>query len=72
MFNILKKVLKKTNDAIREIVPEKRQKITKDEFEEILLEADVNYELIEMFLDDLPKKFDRDRAYNSLDVCIPI
>jgi fused signal recognition particle receptor len=66
MFNILKKVLKKTNEAIREIVPEKKQKITKDEFEEILLEADVNYELIEMFLDNLPKRFDKERAYSEL------
>jgi fused signal recognition particle receptor len=66
MFSILKKVFKKTNEAIREIVPEKKQKITKDEFEEILLEADVNYELIEMFLDNLPKRFDKERAYSEL------
>ncbi len=66
MFNILKKVFKKTNDAIKEIVPKKKQKITQDEFEEILLEADVNYELIEKFLEELPKKIDRDQAYNRL------
>ncbi|SFV64735.1 Signal recognition particle receptor protein FtsY (=alpha subunit) (TC 3.A.5.1.1) [hydrothermal vent metagenome] len=66
MFTILKKVFKKTNDAIRDIVPQKKQKITSDEFEEILLEADVNYELVEIFLDNLPKKFDRARAYNEL------
>jgi fused signal recognition particle receptor len=66
MFNILKKVFKKTNDAIKEIVPQKKKKITKDEFEDILLEADVNYELIEKFLEKLPAKFDKTRAYNTL------
>jgi fused signal recognition particle receptor len=66
MFNILKKVFKKTNDAIKEIVPQKKKKITKDEFEDILLEADVNYELIEKFLEKLPTKFDKTRAYNTL------
>lgn len=66
MFNILKKVFKKTNEAIKEIVPVKKQKITQDEFEEILLEADVNYELVEKFLENLPKKIDRAKAYNTL------
>ena len=53
MFNILKKVFGKTNDAIKEVVPQKKKKITQEEFEEILLEADVNYELIEKFLNEL-------------------
>jgi len=66
MFNIFKKVLKKTTEAIKEVAPSKQKKITKDEFEEILLEADVNYELIEMFLEELPRKIDKDRAYKSL------
>ena len=66
MFNILKRVFKKTNDAIKEIVPKKKKKITKDEFEDILLEADVNYELVEKFLEKLPAKFDKTRAYNTL------
>ena len=40
MFNLLKKVLGKTNDAIKEVAPTKRKEISKDEFEDILLEAD--------------------------------
>jgi len=66
MFNIFKKVLKKTNDAIKDIIPTKQQRVTKDEFEEILLESDVNYELIEQILDELPNKIDKRRAKEAL------
>ncbi len=66
MFNIFKKVFQKTNEAIKELVPKKKKKITKDEFEDILLEADVNYELIEKFLNDMPNELDRGVAYNKL------
>jgi len=66
MFNILKKVFKKTNDAIHQVAPTKKKKISKEEFEEILLEADVHYELVEKFLEDLPSTFDRAQAYNAL------
>lgn len=66
MFNILKKVFSKTNEAIHEVAPVKKKKITKEEFEDILLEADVNYELIEYLLEDLPEEFERARAYNAL------
>ena len=66
MFNILKKVFKKTNNAIKEVAVEKKKKITKDEFEDILLEADVNYELIEKLLEELPSKIERIHAFNTL------
>ena len=66
MFNILKKVFGLTSKAIKEVAPQKKKKITKDEFEDILLEADVNYDLVELFLEELPEKFDRARAYNQL------
>jgi fused signal recognition particle receptor len=66
MFNILKRVFTKTNDAIKEVAVEKKKKITKDEFEDILLEADVNYELIEKLLETLPKKIERIHAFNTL------
>jgi len=66
MFNIFKKVFKRTTDVIHEVAPKKKKKITKDEFEDILLEADVNYELVEKFLEQLPDKFDRGMAYNTL------
>jgi len=66
MFNILKKVFGKTTDAIKEVAPEKKKEITKEEFEEILLEADVNYELAERLLEALPEKINRIQAFNSL------
>ena len=66
MFNILKKVFSRTNKAIKEVAPTKKKSITKDEFEDILLEADVNYELIEKFLEELPRKIGRIHAFNSM------
>ena len=66
MFNLFKKVLGKTNDAIKEVAPAKKKSITKDEFEDILLEADVNYALIEKLLTTLPENITRTQAFNSL------
>jgi fused signal recognition particle receptor len=66
MFNLFKKVLGKTNDAIKDVVPKKRTKIPKDEFEDILLEADVNYALVERLLESLPEDINKIQAFNSL------
>ncbi|GIT99427.1 signal recognition particle-docking protein FtsY [Sulfurovum sp. TSL1] len=66
MFNLLKKVLGKTSDAIKDVAPTKRKEIPKDEFEDILLEADVHYELVEKILNGLPDKINRIQAFNSL------
>ena len=66
MFKLLKKVLGRTTGVIKEIVPKKQTKITKEEFEEILLEADMDYDLIERLLDGLSKNINRIQAFNSL------
>jgi len=66
MFNLFKKVLGKTNKAIQEVVETKRKSISKDEFEDILLEADVNYELVERLLEALPAEINRIQAFNSM------
>lgn len=66
MFNYFKKVLGKTTKAIHEIAPQKRKSIPKDEFEDILLEADVNYDLIERLLEPLGDDVNRVQAFNSL------
>jgi fused signal recognition particle receptor len=66
MFNFIKRALGKTRDAIQEVIPTKKKKITKDEFENILLEADVNYELIERLLSGLGNNINRIEAFNSL------
>ncbi|MCO4844925.1 MAG: signal recognition particle-docking protein FtsY [Sulfurovum sp.] len=66
MFNLFKKVLGKTSDAIKEVAPTKRKNIPKDEFEDILLEADVHYELVEKLLMGLPDNINKIQAFNSL------
>ena len=54
MINFLKKSLKKTTDAIKIVSPKKKEKISRDELEDILLEADVTYETVEEILLYLP------------------
>ena len=66
MFNLFKKVLGKTNDAIKDVAPTKRKIIPKEEFEDILLEADVHYDLVERLLEGLPEKINKIQAFNSL------
>ncbi len=66
MFNLFKKVLGKTNDAIKDVAPIKRKIIPKEEFEDILLEADVHYDLVERILESLPEKINKIQAFNSL------
>lgn len=53
MFSFIKKGLQKTIEAISAIVPGKKFTITKDELENILLEADVEYDLVEIILREL-------------------
>ena len=62
MFGFIKKAfgIEKKEGAI------KRSKIEKDELEDLLLEADVNYELVEKILDQLPDSVTRVQLYNSL------
>ena len=66
MFNLFKKVLGKTTEAIKDVAPTKRKVIPKDEFEDILLEADVQYDLVERLLEPLPNNVNRIQAFNSL------
>ena len=53
MFGFIKKSLNKTAEAIKSVVPKKKLSFTKDEIEEILLEADVEYALVEIILNEL-------------------
>ena len=66
MFNLFKKVLGKTNHAIQDTVAKKRKNIPKEEFEDILLEADVHYDLVERLLEALPENINKIQAFNSL------
>lgn len=66
MLGIFKKGLKKTIEAIKDIVPVKKEKIERELLEEILLEADVEYELIEEILERLPKEVKREKLEAEL------
>jgi len=61
MFGFIKKAF-----GLKDQKAIKRDKISKDELEELLLEADVNYELIEKILDQLPESINRTQLFNSL------
>lgn len=50
MFGFITKSLSKTVDAIKSVAPKKKIFFTKDELEDILLEADVEYELVEIII----------------------
>lgn len=54
MFGFFKKGLNKTADAIKTVIPKKKVKISKEELEDILLESDVHYDLIEKILSEIP------------------
>ena len=67
MFNIFKKALKKTNDAIKDIVGiEKKEKLSKEILEEALIEADIDYDLVEKILEKLPKEVSKEKLKNEL------
>lgn len=54
MFSFIKKGLDKTLGAIKDILPEKVEKIDKALLEEILIESDIPYELVEEIIYYLP------------------
>ncbi len=54
MFSFIKKGLGKTIGAIQQILPEKVEKIDKTLLEEILIESDIPYELVEEIIYYLP------------------
>jgi len=54
MIGIFKKGLSKTLDAIKSITPKPQEKISKELLEEVLLEADIEYDLVEEIIYYLP------------------
>lgn len=54
MFSFIKKGLSKTLDSIKEILPEKVDRVDKNVLEEILIESDIPYELVEEIIYYLP------------------
>ena len=53
MFGFIKKSLDKTVQAIKSVAPKKKVTFSKDEIEDILLEADVEYALVEIILNEI-------------------
>ncbi|MBD3823807.1 MAG: signal recognition particle-docking protein FtsY [Epsilonproteobacteria bacterium] len=53
MFGFIKESLKKTVEAIKSVAPKRQITFTKEEIEEILLEADVEYALVEIILNEI-------------------
>ncbi|MFT7859932.1 MAG: signal recognition particle-docking protein FtsY [Sulfurimonas sp.] len=67
MFGFIKKSLNKTADAIKSVAPKKKITFTKDEIEDILLEADVEYELVEIIINEIyQEKITRDILRSKL------
>lgn len=53
MFGFIKKSLARTVDAIKTVAPKKKISFTKEELEDILLEADVEYALVEIIINEI-------------------
>lgn len=53
MFGFIKKGLSKTVAALKVVVPKKKVTFTKEELEEILLEADVEYDLVDIIINEI-------------------
>jgi len=64
--SFLTRALEKTVSNIKSIVPVKKEKIDFDIIEEILIEADMEYEIIEKAMDGLPEQISRDQLRHRL------
>lgn len=64
--NFLAKALDKTFSSIKTIVPQKKEKISFEDIEELLIEADVEYEIIEKAMNGLPSMISRKELRHRL------
>jgi len=64
--NFLSKALDKTFSSIKSVVPQKKEKISFDEIEELLIEADVEYEIIEKAMNGLPNMITKEQLRHRL------
>jgi fused signal recognition particle receptor len=60
------RALEKTVGNIKSIVPQKKEKIEFDLIEEILIESDMEYEIVEKAMDGLPSMITRDQLRHRL------
>ncbi len=66
MFSFLKKTLEKTVSAIQSIVPTRKERVPKEQLEELLVACDVNYDIVEEILNELPSEVSREKIFNAL------
>jgi fused signal recognition particle receptor len=67
MFGFIKKGLNKTKEALKSVVgSEKKEKIEKDLIEEALLEADMDYDLVEKIVQRLPEEVTKEKLKKEL------
>jgi len=64
--NFFSRALEKTVSNLKSIIPQKKEKIEFDLIEEILIEADMEYEIIEKAMDGLPEFITRDQLRHRL------
>jgi len=64
--SFFKRALSKTIGGIQSIVPQKKEKIDFNTIEELLIEADMEYEIIEKAMDGLPKEITRAQLRHRL------
>jgi fused signal recognition particle receptor len=54
--NIFSRAFSKTFDNLKTIIPQKQEKIDFDTIEELLIESDIDYDIVEKIMDGLPKQ----------------
>ena len=64
--NFFSKAFSKTFASIKSVVPQKKEKISFEDIEEILIEADVEYEIIEKAMNGLPSMISRKELRHRL------
>ena len=64
--NFFSKALEKTVSNIKSIVPKKQEKIEFDTIEELLIEADMEYDIIEKAMDGLPDLISKEQLRHRL------
>jgi fused signal recognition particle receptor len=63
---VFARALSKTFENIKSVVPLKKEKIAFDDVEELLIEADMEYEIIEKAMDGLPEEITRKQLRHRL------
>ena len=66
MFGLIKKSLEKTLGIFKDVGHGSRESISKEELEEMLVMADVNYDLVEKMIENLPSTVNKIALTNSL------